>query len=229
MQYHLTAKSSNTKTGKIPVSTTSRDSCPNSCPLKDKACYGDSGFHLSMHWTKVSDSERGIGFATFCESIAKIKPGQLWRHNQAGDLPGVNETIDLRKLAQLVTANGASKGFTYTHKKRALRTAKGLKAVKDSNSKGFTINVSADNDSEVDEFRAKGLPVAVVVAEDSQGYTTSGGNKVKICPAQLSERKNADGTFKVTCKSCGLCQLANRPHVVGFRAHGTKKALVQLG
>ena len=101
--------------------------------------------------------------------------------------------------------------------------------MKASNSKGFTINVSADGDAEVDEFRALGLPVCVVVAEDSKGYTTKGGNKVKICPAQLSDRKHENGKFKVTCETCGLCQIANRPHVVGFRAHGTKKALVQLG
>ena len=183
-----------------------------------------------MHWDAVSDTQRGIGFQEFCESIAKLKSGQLWRHNQAGDLPGMNESVDLGKLRELSTANGDSQGFTYTHKKKALRSQRGvLKAVRASNDGGFTVNVSADNDDEVDEFRALGLPVCVVVAEDSPGYTTKAGNKVKICPAQLSDRKNADGTFVVTCKSCGLCALPNRPHVVGFRAHGVKKSLVQLG
>lgn len=246
MNYHLTAISSNSKTGKIPVSTTERRSCPPSCPLKfvrndegviqvDKAgsplkgpCYAE-GYHLGKHWDLVSDGTRGMDFDAFLKVIKLLKAQQLWRHNQAGDLPGEGEKIDYPALRALVTANGASKGFTYTHKKQAVRTKRGLKALQDANSKGFTVNISADNDAEIDEFRAMGLPVTVVIAEDSNGHTTAGGNKIKVCPAQLSERKNADGTFKVTCKSCGLCALPNRPHVVGFRAHGTKKALVKLG
>ena len=248
MNYHLTPISSNSKTGKIPVSTTERKSCPPSCPLKfirdaegsiqlDEAgkplkgpCYADSGFHLSMHWDKVSAGERGSNFDAFLKAIKALKTNQLWRHNQAGDLPGEGEKIDYPSLTKLIAANGASKGFTYTHKKQAVRTAKGLKALQTANSKGFTVNISADNDAEVDEFRALGLPVTVVIAEDSKGHITAGGNKIKVCPAQLSDRKLPNGDFAVTCKSCGLCALADRPHVVGFRAHGTKKsaAMVQL-
>jgi hypothetical protein len=187
-------------------------------------CYAASGFHLRMHWTKVTDEERGTAFDGFLKLVKALKAEQLWRHNQAGDLPGEGEKIDYPKLKALVAANGDSKGFTYTHKKKAVRTKRGLLALQTANSKGFTINISADNDAEVDEFRALGLPVTVVIAEDSKGHTTAGGHKIKVCPAQLSDRKLPNGDFVVTCKSCGLCQLADRPHVVGFRAHGTKKA-----
>ncbi len=231
LQYHMGNKpSSNSKTGKIFVSTSDERTCPDSCPLKvTGSCYAKSGFHLRMHWEKVSKHERGTGFQGLLDRVKALKPGELWRHNQAGDLPGENEVIDHDSLSALVAANGDSKGFTYTHKKQALRTPEGMKSVQAANSKGFTVNVSADTDAEVDEFRALGLPVTVVIAEDSKGHTTAGGNKIKVCPAQLSDAKHEDGTFKVTCKSCGLCALADRPHVVGFRAHGTKKALVKLG
>jgi hypothetical protein len=247
--FHMGLKpSSNSKTGKIFVTTSDERTCPDSCPLKfildvdgkivfDKAgnpvegpCYAKSGFHLKMHWAKVSNGERGGDFASLLDRVKALAPNELWRHNQAGDLPGENEKIDYAKLTLLILANGDSKGFTYTHKKKAVRTKRGLKALQTANSKGFTINISADNDAEVDEFRALGLPVTVVIAEDSKGYTTAGGNKIKVCPAQLSDRKLPNGEFVVTCKSCGLCNLADRPHVVGFRTHGTKKAaaMVQL-
>ena len=86
MQYHLTPRSSNKKTGPIPVSTTSRDSCPDTCPLKNGGgCYAGSG-PLSLHWDKVG-TDRGVSLESFCDTIRALPKGQVWRHNQAGDLP----------------------------------------------------------------------------------------------------------------------------------------------
>lgn len=48
----LTMKSSNVKTGPIPVSTTGAQSCPNACSLKGSGCYAEGG-PLGMHWRKV--------------------------------------------------------------------------------------------------------------------------------------------------------------------------------
>ena len=65
MLVHLVRKSRNGKTGPIPVSTTSGDTCPNACPLKGSGCYAKSG-PLGMHWQKVSSGARGtagIGMA----------------------------------------------------------------------------------------------------------------------------------------------------------------------
>ncbi len=78
-------------------------------------CYAKSG-PLALHWSKVSDGSRGTDWRTFCESIASLPEGQLWRHNQAGDLPGMNLEIDRIMLADLVDANKGRNGFTYTHK-----------------------------------------------------------------------------------------------------------------
>lgn len=239
MSFHIGDKpSSNAKTGKMFVTTSDARTCPDSCPLKfarnDEgeikfkidgspmvgACYAKTG-PLSWHWGAVNKGKRGGDWDAMCLRISDLGP-VLWRHNQAGDLPGENEHVDLKMLRQLIAANGDSKGFTYTHKKQAVRSQRGvLKALQVSNSKGFTINISADNDAEVDEFRALGLPVTVVIAEDSKGHITAGGNKIKVCPAQLSEH--------ISCLDCGLCGISDRPHVVGFQAHGTKKALVKLG
>ena len=47
---------------------------------------------------------------------------------------------------------------------------------------------------------------------------TPAGYKVVACPAEKSKR--------VTCATCALCQKADRPYIIGFRAHGSRKKLV---
>jgi hypothetical protein len=93
MQVHITMKSANVKTGPIPVSTSSADTCPGSCPFKKQGCYADSG-PLALHWAKVTAGDRGMQWSEFCDVIAALPAGQLWRMNQAGDLPGAGETVD---------------------------------------------------------------------------------------------------------------------------------------
>jgi hypothetical protein len=89
MFYHLTLKSGNEKTGTMPVSTTSRHTCPSSCPLKGNGCYADSG-PLGIHWAKVNRGERGMNFHDFILAVNALPKDAVWRHNQAGDLPGTN-------------------------------------------------------------------------------------------------------------------------------------------
>ncbi|MDB4351969.1 hypothetical protein OAA60_00885 [Porticoccaceae bacterium] len=215
MRYHLTAKSANVKTGKIPVSTTSSDSCPATCPLKDKGCYASLG-HLGMHWKQV-DKQRGTDFDTFCESIAALPDNQLWRHNQAGDLPGNSNRINVGQLRQLTQANAGKNGFTYTHKPL---TANNEKAIREANDNGFTINLSANGLHEVDGLMGRGLPVVTILPLDAPKVTTTkSGHKVVTCPAQLRD---------TNCKDCGLCQQRNRSFAIGFIAHGSKTNQVNL-
>jgi hypothetical protein len=87
MKVHLTLISGNEKTGPIPVSTTSADTCPDVCPLKNGGgCYAEHG-RLRIHWDKVSAGERGMDWDSFCHIIAGLPDKTFWRHNQAGDLP----------------------------------------------------------------------------------------------------------------------------------------------
>lgn len=56
--YHFTRASGNVKTGPIPVTTTSADSCPPTCSFKGNGCYAESG-PLALHWRAVSSGKRG--------------------------------------------------------------------------------------------------------------------------------------------------------------------------
>lgn len=220
--YHLTLASGNAKTGSIPVSTSPSKTCPPSCPLRGGGCYAQSG-PLAWHWRRVSQGERGTSWGKFTASIAELPAGQLWRHNQAGDLPGTGDAIDSRALAQLVRANEGKRGWTYTHKPVVGdgNIATGNRAsVRHANRNGFTINLSANNLRHADELKAADCgPVVVVVPGDSAHTVyTPAGNRVVVCPAQRSEG--------VTCADCGLCA-RQRSVIVGFLAHGRSSKRVE--
>ena len=219
----LVGRSHNRKTGPIPVSVTDDGSCPSSCPLRGAGCYAGYG-HVGKSWRQVP--RKGVPWADFCRLIAALPEGQLWRHNEAGDLPphpGQTGELDRAALAELVRANRGRRGFTFTHHR--LGAAADLRAVADANAAGFTINLSADGLEDADRFAALGIaPVAVVLPVPpyggigtSRSFKTPGGRTVVICPAETSG---------LTCATCRLCAIPNRKSLVGFRAHGQASALV---
>ena len=209
IRVHLTVVSGNTKTGPIPVSRTSPETCPPSCPLYNAGCYGENP-RQRMHWRRVHES--GAEWPTFLERVRALPEGQLWRHNEVGDLPGQGECLSVPKLLELVDANAGRRGFTMTHKHRSVAHRE---AIRLANEGGFTINLSADNIPEADRLKAHGVgPVVVVLRKDeSRKYFETGrGNRVVVCPAARGEN--------VQCSDCGLCQVSNRKCIVGFPAHG---------
>lgn len=206
----LTLVSKNVKTGPIPVSTSDKSTCPDTCPLKGQGCYAEGG-PLAIHWRKLS---REDNYLQFLQQIKGLPAGQAWRHNQAGDLAGDNNVIDADKLAALTAANKGKRGWTYTHKPL---NKDNLKAIRAANEGGFTINVSCDSFQEVDRVKKLGLPTVVVVPSDSplKGETPE-GNRWVVCPAQYKD---------VNCADCLLCQ-KQRSVTVAFQAHGIKKKTV---
>lgn len=212
MSVHLSPISANSKTGMIPVSTSTKDWCPDSCPFKKGGCYARLG-HLNLHWHKVSTGQRGTDWETFCQEIKRLPKHQLWRHNQAGDLPKVDgELIDREKLDALVKANRGKRGFTYTH--HDMTKPENREAVKDAVANGFIVNVSANNTRHADELANQGLwPIVVVVPSDTTGKVkTPEGRPVVLCPVYKDE--NMD------CQRCQLCANSKRKSIVGFPAHG---------
>lgn len=215
---NLTRKSRNVKTGDIPVSTTSSVTCPDACPFKRgpdgmNGCYADGG-PLAILWRKVSDGY-GLSWDEFCKQIEALPEGQLWRHNQAGDLPGENNRIDPQATVMLVNANKGKRGFTYTHK--PMDNSNNRDAVSYANAQGFTVNLSANNPSHADTLADLGIaPVVTVLPSDqTENTVTPKGRKITVCPATVRD--------DVSCKTCGLCAIANRATIIGFPAHGMAK------
>lgn len=214
---HLSLKSENTKTGPLPVSTTSKDSCPSTCPFMGNGCYAEVG-KLAIHWRQVSQGERGMSWDDFCDAIEKLPENQLWRHNQAGDLPGKKNRINRTMLRQLVEAQLGKRGWTYTHYDVTSNTTVALhnvEAVKEANAGGFAVNVSCETPEQVDIAISRGLPAVIALPRNAPHRSkTPGGAPIVVCPAQTQEY--------MTCAVCKLCAKSERKVVVGFLAHGIR-------
>jgi len=213
MWVHLSPISHNSKVGPIPVSTTEEGSCPKECPLKDTDCYARFG-PLGIHWKQVKEGKRGDNWLAFCNRVSRFFKGQLWRHNQAGDLPQRKDgKIHRTKVMQLSKASQHTNGWTYTHYDPLdSHNARCIKDVNDAG--GMTINISADSLEQADQYVALGIaPVVVILPDDAPklGNKTPGGLPIVVCPAQTTE---------INCAQCQLCQVKDRKSIVGFYAHG---------
>jgi len=213
-QIHLTPKSKNRKVGEIPVSTTSADTCPDDCPFKKNGCYADGG-PLAMHWAKVTDRQRGDTFQVFLGKISALPKGQLWRHNQAGDLPGSNGKLDADACVDLCLANAGKRGWTYTHY-NVLDNDYNANVVKHMVMNGFVVNLSGNSLDHADKLADLDIaPVTTVLPSDQMTNTvTPAGRKVVVCPAVTRD--------DVSCEDCQLCARL-RDVIVGFPAHGNGK------
>jgi len=211
---HTTPKSKNVKTGEIPVTTTTADTCPDDCAFKDNGCYAQQG-PLALHWAKVTKGERGDTWKEFLFKVQSFKADQLWRHNQAGDLAGDGKRLDAEANDQLADANVGKRGFTYTHYP-VLTDRHNAQVVKRMNDKGFVVNLSGNNLAHADALYDLGIaPVTTVLPEtQTTNTTTPKGRKVVVCPATIRDN--------VSCATCQLCA-RNRDAIVGFPAHGTSK------
>ena len=228
-QYLATERSGNAKTGPIMVVTSEKRTCPPSCPFIDAGCYAQYG-PLGHLWRALSGADPDqdsikngraqVKLHTLkqvCRMIGR-QFRKIWRLNQAGDLPGDGEEIDEEALDMIVVANAKAEamGFTYTHKTNSIRN---LRIIRETNARGFTINLSANNLEHADQLYAtKSGPVAVVLPIEQMTNTkTRGGHKVVICPAITRD--------DVTCEKCKLCA-RQRDFIIGFPAHGIGKKKV---
>ena len=229
MKFHLTPRSANAKTGPMAVSTSSRATCSPSCPFAPEnggGCYAASG-PLNLHWLKVTAGERGTDLAGFLAAVRKLPRGSAFRHNQAGDL--VPESTDRAAISRSFVASLAKaarhlKAYTYTHHR--IDHGENAAILRDACRDGLTVNVSCETEAAADAAVAAGLPAVLVVPADEsrKAWTTAGGSRVVVCPAQQSGR---------TCAECMLCSVHDpgRRAVVAFRVHGSghKKATAALG
>lgn len=222
MFYVLKEVSGNRKTGPMPVSTSNSSTCPDACPIKLKGCYAKYG-PTGMAWRNVDSgkAKEAIEWPQFIRKVKALANGSLWRHNQAGDLNGQFDLIDLEKLADLVKANRGKKGFTYTHYD-TIENFHNRVAIRAANEQGFTINLSGNDMAHADKLKALNIaPVVALMPRDAEKVSyTPEGNKVVICPAE--------NTDKINCLKCGLCQDAKRDYIIGFRAHGIAAKTVEL-
>ena len=213
LRFHLTRVSGNRKTGPIPVTTSSRATCPPTCPFLASGCYADGG-PLALHFGKVTAGERGVPFPQHCAELAALPPGQMTRLHQAGDMPHNGGRISRRFVHGMVKACRNLKAYTYTHHRLSL--GENLALLRYANRQGLKVNVSTESEASADEAIAAGLPAVMAVRSDEErdSWKTPAGHAVLVCPAQ---------TGQTDCATCQLCQRRSKRLIIAFRAHGASK------
>lgn len=205
--------SSSRKTGAIPVSMTSANTCPPSCGYYDRGCYAET-HGLAVTWRRLSNDNEGMNWAQFLSLVRTLPDGQLWKHNEAGDLPGYGDELDLDMVVGLARAAQHTRGFTMSHKHdfTVLRMVNAYG--------GLVVNVSADNLEQADELWGEGLPLTVVLPHDAyhKNVRTRKGRTVVVCPAQRFDH--------ISCATCQLCAEGKRKSIVGFLAMGDQRKAI---
>ena len=216
MFFQLVKKSSNSKVGPIPITNSTRATCPPACPLSgDGGCYAEN-YHTRLNWDQVDKGARGKLWPEFLADIEALPAGTLWRHNVAGDLPPIApDKLDESAISGLVSANRGKRGFTYTHYPM---TSKNARIIQTANDGGFTINASANTEVQAVGYAKRGLPTVSIISKQDRGENWRGFKRAGVqfvqCPAEYKEG--------VTCQNCKLCAHPKRSTVVGFTVHGTR-------
>jgi hypothetical protein len=224
----LSFPSDNGKTGPIAVSSTSRHTCPSSCPLAgDQGCYAEAGFHTRLHWDRLSRGESGLPAAAFIKQVLALPAGILFRHCVAGDQwPDAADPlrIDQALLLQLARATRHLRAaWSFTH---FPMSPENQAAVRQAAAKGLVVNASTESRSVAAAMVRQGLPAVCVVPPDAPAVFRHEGVRFVACPAS----RRGKGGRKIQCISCGgrfgipLCAQADRPFVITFPAHGPRAA-----
>ena len=204
------------------VVSSSKYTCPGVCPFKGSGCYAEGG-PLAWHWDKINNKKIGTNYNDLLNSLSSLPKNTKVRLWQMGDMPGCNNNIHLGKTRKLVQVCKGLKAFGYTHK--PMDRKNNIKAIRECNKNGITINISANSLKHVDKLLKYRLPIVTALPKDIdvKNIRTKKGKKVIVCPAELSD--------KITCNTCGgskgpLCYRRNRNYVIGFVAHGNRAKMV---
>ena len=214
--FHLSRCSSNKKTGPIPVTTTSKNSCPASCGMRH-VCYAKNSY-LAMHWAQVSNGFRSKRWREHLEDLESLPFGSPLRLNQAGDLvasaSGRLSCAFINGLLSVVKSRRLQ-AWTYTHHDHTV--GDNGKLLRRANREGLRINVSTETEESADRAIASGLPAVLAVSSEETRtvWRTPGRNLVKVCPAQLRD---------TDCNRCMLCHKRGSKVIIAFLAHGSRKS-----
>lgn len=219
----LVEKSQNKKLGDNVATTYAsiKGTCPDSCELKNKTCYAETGF-VGMHVARL-DKKVGKYNATAIARLeailidnsfrgAKIKNATPLRLHVAGDVRTRKGVTYLANAAKRYLARGGGKVWTYSHAWRNLpRKLWGQ----------ISVLASVDSVEQANEAVTAGYAPAIVVDKfpSDKAFKLDGSDTKWIpCPEM---------TFGTPCADCGLClnveKLENQNAGIAFAVHGSRK------
>ena len=226
--YSFTPVSQNSKTGAIAVTSTSSDSCPDSCPFVKttlidsikkqlNGCYADYSF-TGIQWRALD--KHGIDFAQMLSNIRHLDKFAKLRLNVMGDLPHKEQTILVDLFNQLidVIVKRQLKTILYSH--HDLTIESNLIAFQSAFKQGLHVNASCESVEQAKTALDNGINAVLVMPLNSPKHQRIDDVRIVQCPNEYNE--------KIQCINCMLCakdRTQNRV-IVGFTAHGTGKTKV---
>lgn len=241
---HWVAKSSDKKIGKVMASYSPKESCPDSCELKEGGCYAWGLFYLRNLGKKIKD---GVLSTSIDDAFNKSnKSAKIVRHRVAGDCVGDQEqTLEECKYVE-------KKGLInigYTHDWRSPKT----QILKEY------FRASCSSIDEIKEAREKGWGVTMIVPKGTPNkIILENGDRAIMCPVVKAEKKIDEDvkeilskkefetkkerrTFmlstkkemkeamfkKMNCNVCTLCKISEKTKdiAVMFEIHGSPETL----
>lgn len=212
--YSFTSHSHNKKLGNIAAISTSSNSCPDSCALKNE-CYAKYSF-TGIHWRALD--LKGLDFHQLTSLIDAMKKRSKLRFNVMGDIAHNNGIIDATKLLKLanIIKNRFIETILYTH--HTIENVLNVKAFQLAFSKGLHINISCEDTDKAKKALDYGLNAVIVLPTNSIHKVIKQDDLIIVrCPAEYKD--------SIQCSNCMLCakDRVQQRVVIAFTAHGTGK------
>jgi hypothetical protein len=207
---HWVSETKDTKTGPVVASYSPKDTCPDTCSLKDGGCYAWGLFYLNVLGKKIADGRIKVQNLTDALAGRRVS-AKIARHRIAGDVVGdVESTIE--ECRQIEEAGLINIAYTHTWRSPASSPLK----------KWF--RASCQTVEEVMEARNAGW-AATLIVEGPEDVMDSlpNGERTYVCPAQRNPGK-------VTCNTCTLCKVTPQTSgkTVVFLAHGSAGTMKKI-
>jgi len=206
---HWVAVSKDAKTGPVVASYSPKNTCPDTCTLKEGGCYAWGLFYLNVLGKKIADGR--ITIKSLSDALKeRAASAKIVRHRIAGDVVGdVAPTIE--ECKEVERAGLINIGYTHTWQEDASQPLKEY------------FRASCQSLDEV--MRARGNGWATTLIVENEGDVPSvlpNGERAYLCPAQRSK--------KVTCNTCTLCRVspATAGKTVVFTAHGSPGTMKKI-
>lgn len=248
--YYLTKKSTNKKTGPIPVVTSSQKTCPDACPFKHNGkesggCYADTG-PLKLFWDRVTRRHKqpfgkrnklrglGISLSELLKDLRKL-PRVIEIKTQVNGEQVVKRLRAKVRLWQAGDMPGINNRISIAAVKRLVKALRGMEAfgythkpltphnikcIRYCNDSGVTINLSANNPAHADELADLGVAPVVTTLPSNTEKNIETPAGRKIVVCPAVLTEN------IQCFNCGgnkgaLCARVDRDYIIGFPAHGS--------
>tara|TARA_Y100000034_G_C6861999_1_gene392438 strand:- start:64 stop:729 length:666 start_codon:yes stop_codon:yes gene_type:complete len=207
---HWVAQSNDKKTGKVIVSYSPKETCPDSCSLKEGGCYAWGLFYLNKLGKDIANGARELRSLqkAFKDRRADCK---IVRHRVAGDIVGDVEGT-LEECSFVEQAGLINVGYTHAWREEASQPLKKF------------FRASCQSIEEVFEARRMGWGASLIVNDGvPKVMTLSNGEKAIKCPA----RYGVAGKQDITCNTCTLCKVTDKTinKTIMFEIHGNRATL----